>query len=243
MIQNGDFFTVSDLKESVRQVTDVDLRCAWGVKMTPQQYANESIGLYRDVKSSAVGLDRSLKMAGFRTTYRFAYDYNIPGLNYDEIVNDAYKLEYFYNIACQYIKNKNQFPKDQVFDDAARVSYYYAQYIWAANPSARFDYSKQLDIYWDWGRILCFLLGVGFRFHPRDVYEFVVRFNNPNLNDAELSAEREKQQVLKDWCAQHNVDTGCLVLCDLHRDKLRKIIAKKDTPYFLQLFMQVFKRR
>ena len=243
MIQNGDLFTVEDLKASVHQVTDVDFSSIKGAKMTPQQYADENILLYQDIKSSAVGLDCSLRYAGFKTTYRFAYDYNIPGLTYDDIVNDAYKLEYFYKVVCQYVQQTNLFPKAKVFDDAARLSYYYAQYLWAANPSARFDYAKKLDVYCDWGRVLCFLLGVGFRFHPRDVYEFVMNFNNPSLGQKEMQMERQKQQVFKDWCAEHSVDTGCLVLCDAHQEKLRKIINKTDTPYVLQLLAVPFKKR
>ena len=240
MIQNGDLFTVNDLKESVRQVTD---GLYPGRAELPAQYADRQIELYADIKSSAANLDKSICDAGFKTTYRFQYDYNIPGLTHDEIVKDAYKLEYFYKIGCDLArKNKNVYANRRM-DDAARVSYYYAQYIWAANPVARFDYAKKLDMYMDWGRVLCFLLGVGFKFHPRDVYEFVMNFNNPNLNDAEMRAERQKQQVFKDWCARHGVDTGCLVLSDANRDKLRKIITKTDTPYFLQLLLQPFKMR
>ncbi len=240
MIQNGDLFTVNDLKESVRQVTDARYP---GCVELPVQYADRQIGLYADIKSSAINLDSSIREAGFKTTYRFAYDYNIPGLTYDEIVKDAYKLEYFYQIECDFLRRNKILFHNKRLDDAARVSYYYAQYIWAANPTARFDYVKKLDMYMDWGRVLCFLLGVGFKFHPRDVYEFVMNFNNPNLNDAEMRAERQKQQVFKDWCARHNIDTGCLVLSDENREKLRKIITKTDTPYFLQLLMQPFKKR
>ncbi len=238
MIQNGDLFTVNDLKESVHQVTDARyLDCT----ELPVQYAERQIELYADIKSSAINLDASIRKAGFKTTYRFAYDYNIPGLTHDEIVKDAYKLEYFYKIGCDLArKNKNVYAGRRI-DDAARVSYYYAQYIWAANPVARFDYAKKLDMYMDWGRVLCFLLGVGFKFHPRDVYEFVMNFNSPYLSNAEMGAERQKQQVFKDWCARHGVDTGCLVLSDANRDKLRKIITKTDTPYFFQLLLQPFK--
>ncbi len=243
MIKNGDLFTVNDLKDSVHQVTDVDWRCIKNARMSPQEYANKNIELYQDIKSSAVVLDNSLRDAGFRTTYKFSYNYNIPGLTSDEIVNDAYKLEFIYKIACQYIQQKNRFPGATIFDNAARVSYYYAQYIWAANPSVRFDYPERLEIYRDWGRVLCFLLGVGFKFHPCDVYEFVIRFNNSNLNATELQAERRKQQAFKDWCACRGVDTGCLVLSDAHRDKLRKIINKTDVPYFLQLLSVPFKKR
>ncbi len=240
MIQNGDLFTVNDLKESVHQVTAAQYP---GCKELPVQYAARQIDLYADIKSSATALDKSIRDAGFKTTYRFAYDYNIPGLTYDEIVKDAYKLEYYYNIACQHIKKTNHFPPSQTFDDAARLSYYYAQYIWAANPSIRLDYPEKLNMYMDWGRILCFLLGVGFRFHPRDVYEFVMNFNNPKLNYAEMRTKRQKQQIFKDWCEKHNVNTGCLVLCDTHRDKLQKIINKTDTPYWIQLLTLPFRRR
>ena len=240
MILNGDLFTVNDLKESVCQVTDARYS---GCAELPVQYAARQIELYADIKSSAINLDASIRKAGFKTTYRFAYDYNIPGLTHDEIVKDAYKLEYFYKIGCDLArKNKNVY-EDLRMDDAARVSYYYAQYIWAANPAARFDYAKKLDMYMDWGRVLCFLLGVGFKFHPRDVYEFVMNFNSPYLSDAEMGAERQKQQEFKDWCARHNVDTGCLVLSDTNRDKLRKIITKTDSPYFFQLLMRLFKKR
>ncbi|MBQ2017384.1 MAG: hypothetical protein II208_02555 [Alphaproteobacteria bacterium] len=243
MIQDGDLFTVSELKESVSQVTEIGGRRIKYANFTPQQYADKSIELYRDIRSSAIQLDDSLRKAGFRTTYRFAYDYNIPGLGYDEIINDAYKLECFYKVACQVVQKTGAFPKDSFFDDAARVSYYYAQYIWAANSKVRFDYQKKLDVYCDWGRVLCFLLGVGFKFHPNDVYEFVIKFNSPDLNDAEMRAERQKQQRFKDWCAQSGVDTGCLVLSDAHRDKLRRIINGTDTPYFLQLLALPFKSR
>lgn len=238
MIKNGDLFTVNDLKESVRQVTDVRYP---GCAELPVQYADRQIELYADIKSSATNLDASLRNAGFKTTYKFSYDYNIPGMTYDEIVKNAYKLEYFYQIECDLLRRKKMVFHNKRLDDAARVSYYCAQYIWAANPGARFDYAKKLDVYMDWGRVLCFLLGVGFKFHPQDVYEFVMNFNNPNLSDAEMQAERQKQQVFKDWCARYGVDTGCLVLSDAHRDKLRRIITKTDTPYFLQLLMQPFK--
>lgn len=243
MIQNGDLFTVFDLKESVLQVTESGGEYIKYANLTPKEYADKNIELYQDIKSSAMNMDNSLYKAGFRTTYRFSYDYNIPGLSYENVINDAYMLECFYKVACQWVQKTGVFPQGKIFDDAARVSYYYAQYIWAANPRVRFDYAEKLNMYRDWGRVLCFLLGVGFKFHPYDVYEFVMNYNNPNFNEAEMRAEREKQQVFKDWCAQYGVDTGCLVLSDTHRDKLRKIIKKTDTPYFLQLLALPFKKR
>lgn len=243
MIQDGDLFTVSDLKDSVQQVTDAENPYPKLLYTTPQEYAEKNIALYQDVKSSAVSLDNSLKKAGFKTTYRFAYNYNIPGLTPDKIISDAYKLEFFYELASMYMRKTLQFPKQKIFDDAMRVSYYYAQYIWAANPGVCFDLSQKLDMRQDWGRVLKFLQGVGFKFHPLDVYEFTINFNNPKLSDEEMRAERRKQQVFKDWCARRGVDTGCLVLSDAHRDKLRKIINKTDVPYFLQLLSVPFKKR
>lgn len=249
MIQDGDVFTIHDLKDSVRQVTDVDLlrrgcgRAFGVIKMTPDQYADKMINLYSDVKSSAVNLDKNLRDLGLRTTYRFSHEYNIPGLTHDEIVRDAYKLEYFYKLASSHLQIHVPIRKSGIFNDAARVSYYYAQYIWAANPSARFDYAERFDVWFDWGRVLCFLLGVGFKFHPRDVYEFVVPYNNPDLDDAGLRKKRQEQEVFKKWCAKRNVDTGCLVLSPEHQEKLRKIINRTDTPYPIQCLQQLFRIR
>ena len=249
MIQDGDLFSVKDLKESVQQVTDMDLlrrergRAFDVLNMTPNQYADKMIGLYADVKSSAVDLDKNLRDLGLRTTYKFSHKYNIPGLTYDEIVRDAYKLGFLYKLASSPLRIHVPIRKSGVFDDAARVSYYYAQYIWAANPSARFDYAARIMPYHDWGRVLCFLLGVGFKFHPRDIYEFVMVYNNPELDDAGLRKKRQEQEVFKKWCAKHNVDTGCLVLCPGHQEKLRKIINRTDTPYAIQWLQQLFKVR
>lgn len=247
MIQDGDLFSLKDLRDSVRQVTDIDLLYRdWGavfrgIKMTPDQYADKMIGLYADVKSSAVNLDRNLRDLGLYTTYKFSHEYNIPGLTYDEIVRDAYKLEFFYKLASSPLQIHVPIRKSGVFDDVARVSYYYAQYIWAGNPLARFDYAEKLDVHFDWGRVLCFLLGVGFKFHPRDVYEFVVVYNNPGLDEAGLRKKRQEQEVFKKWCAKHGIDTGCLVLAPEHQEKLRKIITCTDTPYLIQCLQNMLK--
>jgi hypothetical protein len=59
VIQNGDNFTVCDLRDSVGTATTADLRphiaC---IKKTPDEYAKKQIKLYADTKSSALSLDK-----------------------------------------------------------------------------------------------------------------------------------------------------------------------------------------
>ncbi len=244
MIQNGDKFTVLDLCEFVRSVTSADLRkhvaC---VKSNPDKYAKKQMELYGNTKSSALSLDKQLRDAGFKTTYKFSHDYRIDGLTYDNIVNDAYKLEYFYKLATDPSLNVLFGHRKDIrtfFNDAARVSYYYAQYIWALNPSARFDYATRFHMYRDWGLILNFLLGVGFQFHPRDINEFITHHNAPDLSKAEYDKMYTEQLVFKNWCAhKYNIDTGCLVLCPEHRTKLSKILTRTDAPYVIQLLRRL----
>lgn len=239
MIQNGDKFTVLDLNASVREATSVDMwRHVHNVKMSSDEYVKKCLKLYSDVKSSAVSLDKQLKDAGFKTTYRFAHEYNIVGLSFERIVSDAYKLEYFYKLATANpnIKFGHKAAVAKIFDDVARVSYYYAQYIWALNPMARFDYADKIHMYRDWGTVINFLLGVGFQFHPKDVYEFTMRHNAIDLNEAGRRELYARQLTFKNWCMnKYNIDTGCLVLCQEHQDKLSRILTRSDTPYVWQV--------
>ncbi|MBR1953826.1 MAG: hypothetical protein IKA25_02005 [Alphaproteobacteria bacterium] len=244
MIQNGDKFTLLDLRDSVHQVLGNDMReHIHNIKQTPDLYAKRQISQYADIKSSAINLDKQLRDAGFKTTHKFSYDYNISWLLYKDIINEAYRLEYFYNLATNprlNIKFGHRDAVHHIFDDAARVSYYYAQYIWALNPSARFDYATRFHMYRDWGLILNFLLGVGFQFHPRDINEFITHHNAPDLSRAEYDKMYTEQLVFKNWCAnKYNIDTGCLVLCPEHRAKLAKILTRTDTPYVIQLLRRL----
>ena len=248
MIQNGDKFTVYDLRDSVHEATSVDLNqhiaC---IKKTPYEYAKQQIKLYSDTKSSAINLDLQLWDAGFKTTYKFSHDYRIDGLTYDKIITDAYKLEYFYKKATNPklgVRFGHRDAVSRIFDDAARVSYYYAQYIWSLNPKSCFDYATRFHMYRDWGLILNFLLGVGFQFHPRDINEFITHHNAPGLSKAEYDKMYQEQLVFKNWCAnKYNIDTGCLVLCPEHREKLSKILTRTDTPYAIQLLRQLIPAR
>ena len=244
MIQNGDKFTLLDLRDSVRQVLGNDMReHIHNIKQTPDLYAKRQISQYGDIKSSAINLDKQLRDAGFKTTHKFSYDYNISWLSYKDIINEAYRLEYFYNLATNPRLNVKFGHRDAVhhiFDDAARVSYYYAQYIWALNPKACFDYATRFHMYRDWGLILNFLLGVGFQFHPRDINEFITHHNAPDKSQSEYDTMYQEQLVFKNWCAnKYNIDTGCLVLCPEHRAKLAKILTRTDTPYVIQLLRRL----
>ena len=247
MIQNGDKFTVYDLCDSVQAATSADLRRhIANIKKTPDEYAKKQIKLYSDTKSSAISLDKQLRDAGFKTAYKFSHKYKIPGLSPEKIVHDAYKLEYFYNLAtnpCTNILFGHRDAVRRIFDDATRVSYYYAQYIWSLNPDARFDYVTRFHMYRDWGLILSFLLGVGFQFHPNDINEFITHHNAPNLSQSEYDKMYTEQLAFKNWCAnKYNIDTGCLVLCPAHREKLVKILTRTDTPYAIQCIQSVFHR-
>ncbi len=249
MIRDGDFFTVYDLRASVAQVTSVDMRKY--LKNTgfcrPDEYAQKQMALYGDIKSSAAALDKQLKDAGFKTKYKFSYKYNIPGLTSEDIVQDAYKLEYFYLLAIGEIQGSvrpgQQANVDKMLNDAARISYYYAQYVWKLNPESRFDYALRFDVQRDWGFVICFLLGVGFGFHPKDVYEFVINHNNPYLSQKQRDELYKKQLVFKNWCQnKFDIDTGCLVFCPEHQEKLRKILTKSDTPYLVQCVQDIIQR-
>lgn len=261
MIKNGDIFTHRELTESVDQITSADIRphlvydksnimyvdgdtfinlMDW----TPESYAQYKIDTYADIPSSAVALDKSLRDNGFRTTYKFAHKYCIPGISPERVVRDAYKLEYFYKLATGpiQIRRGHKTPVQTKIDAATRHSYYYAQYIWSANPMARFDYAEKIHMYRDWGLVLSFLIGTGYGFHPNDVYEFVMHHNDPKLTAAGRRESYERQLAFKNWCMnKHNVDTGCLVLSPEHQEKLRRILTRSDTPYAIQLIQKLFK--
>ncbi len=251
MIQNGDFFTVQDLIQAVAQVVEYDVKSCLAknknvdlLKMTPRDYAQKKIELYADIKSSAKYLDEQLKHKGFKTNYRFAYEYNLPQvLSTDRVVFDAYQLEYFYKLAVSGldVKPNRRQHLNKIYDDAARVSYYYAQYVWALNPGAVLGLNNYLDMYRHWGFVLSYLLGVGFNFHPKDVYEFVVNHNNPGLVSVQREELYNKQLVFKNWCAgRYGIDTGCLVLCPEHQEKLRRILTGTDAPLYVQKLKSVF---
>lgn len=264
MIQNGDKFSAPDLLRSVdelrtRQTSQymldhdrLHVLCDTNgavhaiTAMTPDTYADIQTTAY-NTESSAASLDDQLRRSGYKTTYRFAHKYHIPGIDKARIIQDAYRLEYFYTCFIARLEHNIRLSDPRAFlrdcDDAARVSYYYAQYIWATNPCTRFDYAQRLDLYQDWGLVLRFLLGTGFGFAPRDVYHFVTThsYHGDDFDGAHAKSTRE-QLKFKNWCMdKYGIDTGCLVLHPDTMTKLRKILTNTDRPYAIQLALKYLK--
>ncbi len=260
MIQPGEKFTVHDLKRSVREVCSTDILQhvnrqypANGVIMgnnifipaeqTPSQYAIESLGAWGDTPSSAMALDTQLKKHGFKTTYKFAHKYNTPGLSNEQIINDAYQLEWFKQIyETTQPAPGHEKPFLDTITNAFRISYYYAQYLWACNSRECRDIAQQLNTPApeQWDQITSTILGTGFQFHPTDVYEYAINHINPAMTREQRSTSRATQQDFKDnMMKNHGIDTGCLVLSKQNRDKLNKIVTKTDTSYWIQLIEKV----
>ncbi len=264
MIKPGDKFSANDLTTSLKEVCNYEVnnfainnRCVAGViigdsaivpvNMTPCEYKNICEEENNALTSSALNLDRQLRKVGLKTTHRFAYKYKIGGLTQKQIIDSAYCLEWFYQIWNTTIP-KQEF-EDEYFskiDDAFRLTYYYAQYLWAQNPRVCGDIAKALwapDVS-RWKQITAAILGIGFGFHPDDVYEFAIEHINPNLSrqahDKRYAEQREFKNKMKDcW----SIDTGCLVLSQKNRDKLEKIVTKTDTPYFVQVVKKLLLKK
>lgn len=210
--------------------TDVfDLR-----KISPTKYTEIALAAY-DIPSSAHHLDKQIKDKGYRTTYKFSYKYNMTPQMRQRITSDAYKLQYFFEIFNHPNLPRNEVVHDKQFEEvilnALRVTYWYAQYIWANNPGV-YDYSN-LAPDKDWFHILMFVIGAGFEFHPLDIkYHEKVFYNNHCRNQNEYT----KQTVFKKWCKRkYDIDTGCLILSPENMEKLRKILLRQDTPYVIQI--------
>lgn len=250
MIQNGDKFTHVELFKSVDEVTSIDLKKYTKAPMwfsydgnnifdlreyTPQDYA-QSIDSSYQIQSSARELDKQLKAKGYWTTYKFSHTYKMHPQMRNRILNDAYKLEYFYNVwnhpgLVATPENLEKIKKDTM--DAARISYYYAQYLWASNPDTKFNNDKNWGMYSDWFHVLHFLIGTGYEFHPLDVQYHNKLFYADRECDQQ---EFEKQTKFKNWCKdEYGIDTGCLCLSDENMAKLTAILTKTDEPYSVQL--------
>ena len=261
MIEQGDKFTVRDLRQSVEEVlekrngikvfagtpplyvlvgdTMVDL-----MHSLPQMYVKYSIECYDDIKSSALSLDKQLRKKGFYTTQKFSYNYVTPGLTSEQIVKDAYCLEYFQRLMqAPGVRRKHSQQMNQMIYDAFRVSYYYAQYIWACNPQVCGKIAKALSCpgVENWSQIIGAILGAGFGFHPDDVYEFSINHINPDTTKQAYDARYAAQKKFKDdIMAKYGIDTGCLVLSPESQKKLIKILSGAELSYFMQIVRRVF---
>ena len=256
MIQAGDKFAVRDLRQSVDEILDVwgDIKVLAGtpplyvlvgdtmidlMHTSPQMYAKYSIECYDDIKSSALSLDKQLRKKGFYTTQKFSYNYVTPGLTSEQIVKDAYCLEYFQRLVlASGVRRKHSQQIEQAIYDAFRVSYYYAQYIWACNPRVCEKIAQTLSCpgVENWSQIIGAILGAGFRFHPDDVYEFSINHINPDTTKQAYDARYAAQKKFKDdIMANYEIDTGCLVLSPESQKKLMQILTKKESPYLIQI--------
>lgn len=259
MIKLGTRFSAIDLCQSIQEFRRIDLRPYFNATslksaliptgkdtfaslydLSPQSYATACINAY-DTPSSAKSLDAQIKAAGHKTTYRFSHKYNLPGLTPAQVVNHAYILEYFYQLYNHGVAlNKNTAKKCEPFlQNAAQHSYFYAQYIWATNPEARFDYATKLDMHDNWREILTFLIGTGFEFHPKDVYEMISVMTTSGTE--RKKAYTEQRHFKNDMATKYNIDTGCLVLHPDSREKLTRIVTNTDTPYTAQRIEQAIK--
>ena len=249
MIQTGDIFNHNDLFRSVDELVDTNWK---SVLKTPLNLAfindtfydlieigpvgYSSLMMYGwDQKSSAHTLDKQLRKSGYKTTFSFAHKYNLPETMRKRMVTDIAKLDWFHQVYSHPCLQEQEYENlEETFKNAARVSYYYAQYVWTNNKDAQFDYKEKLYPYSDWEKILDFLYGTAFEFHPKDVYTHIFDFD-PN------GSSYKKQELFKEKCKNiYGIDTGCLVLSNENMDKLDKILRKQDTPYLIQLFQKYF---
>ena len=256
MIKAGDKFSGRDLRQSVDEIVGTDIMfhvkadklgaltlvgdCMLDLlSITPQTYAQYRIEQFNDIKSSAINLDKQLRAKGFKTTYKFSHNYFTPGLKPDQIIRDAYCLEYFQYLDLMVSPrpgHKKQY--EQIVEDAFRVSYYYAQYLWACNRGVCAQIAQDLSYpgFENWGQIIGAIQGVGFQFHPNDVYEFSVNHIKPDIGKDAYDARYAQQAEFKNMLmAKYGIDTGCLVLSPQSQEKLTKILTKTDTPYWIQV--------
>lgn len=264
MIQQGDRFTFLDLQQSMREVCDYDMRkyinkkqsgaiivigdCGINIRnCTPDEYADICIRAYADIPSSAKYLDQQLQDNGLKTTHRFAYKYNNGGLTSEQIVHDAYCLDCFlqlYQIATPHTKYEDKYIN--ALDSAFRLSYYYAQYLWAHNYRVTGNIATALrqPHVSQWPQIISALLGIGFQFHPNDVYEYAIKHTAPSNTKEQFNAQYAEQLAFKNEIrSKYGIDTGCLVLSPQSRKKLHKIVTHTDTPYYIQVIKNLIMGR
>ncbi len=254
MINAGDRFTHHDLRQSINELCHSDMHKylqngAYGVavgdtlmvpaQISPHEYAAACIREYQDISSSAINLDTQLRDLGFKTTRRFAHKYKNLGLSSQQIIHDAYCLDWFHQIyQTATPRKKYQTEYIQLLDDAFRTSYYYAQYLWALNWRVCNGIAGQLKTpsIEQWKQIIGAILGVGFQFHPDDVYEYSIKHVAPNISKSQFNARYAEQLEFKNQMkTNYGIDTGCLVLSPASREKLQKIVTHTDTPYWLQI--------
>ncbi len=249
MIHTGDLFYPKDLYQSVYEILCTDWCSILKkplyidtnkhelqnlVELGPVKYSAMIISDY-DTKSSAHHLDKQLKDAGYKTTYSFAHKYRMTPEMRTRILSDVSKLDWFYQVCRHPALSKKEYTQMiPIFQDAVNISYFYAQFLWANNPDAKFDYQTRLKPWLDWDKVLNYLYGVAYEFHPKDVYK--------HITDWRPHGKLYHEQLeFKNWCRDnYGIDTGCLVLSNDNMEKLRKILTKTDKPYPIQVLRKFF---
>ena len=185
-----------------------------------------------------------MKDKGFRTTYKFSYNYNMTSQMHDRIVRDGWCLKYFHAIASHQNLPRNEVIHNKQFEqsilNAMLITCRYAEYIWANNPTA-YDYTNLTKVATlsDWYHILNFVIGAGYEFHPLDIKYHEKVF----VDDNHRYRDRYTEQIeFKSWCKEeHDIDTGCLILSPQNMEKLKEILTCQDTPHTVQIAQRLAK--
>ena len=269
MIKQGQKFNANDLRTSLDEVCNRDIKkfiakpkktnlgngigiiigniALYPADFTPYDYATICAREYCAVQSSARDLDYQIQKRGIKTTRRFSYKYNTGELDPNQIILDAHRLEWFNQISDYANLNVNNVFElaeyKDIIDDAFRLSYYYAQYLWAMNPNICYDIANALyaPYHSQWKQITGAILGIGYQFHPDDVYEFSVNHINPcNTQEQRNQSYKIQQKFKDDMMNKYDINTGCLVMAPQSRDKLQRVVTNTDTPYWIQALGKAF---
>lgn len=194
MIKTGDKFTYIDLQQSLSELNGNSVlkyldkrKSATGVvigdtfimpsDVSPDEYAAACMAEHGCTPSSAISLDNQLRDKGFKTTYRFSHNYNLAGLTSQQVIHDAYYLDWFHQICNTAVPQVKFYEKYfDSMDDAFRLSYYYAQYLMANNRRTMSNVAQKIyapDIS-QWNQIISIILGIGFQFHPYEIHEYAI---------------------------------------------------------------------
>lgn len=236
MIQVGQKFSHINLLDSVQEIGTEDAFIYAALK-----YAEFN------PYSSAAMLDKNIRNAGFKTRYKFYYKYDLPKQLKNELSTCGYVLIYFNN---DYVKNFRTVEPDSVHIKALQLSYYFAQYIWALNPKTKFKIFSDLGPQSYYPAYAQLIQGVANGYHPKDI-EFYINenlaaiLNKTNFHDTETY--KKLVEFRDKMFDNHGIDSGRLILCPEHREKLESIFSQKQGrgpsrfSYILNIFKSLLK--
>ncbi|MDR1361003.1 MAG: hypothetical protein LBJ18_01690 [Rickettsiales bacterium] len=178
-------------------------------------YDIQTLIAHEATESAAKDLDAQLARAGIKTGYKFSCDYKMPGMSQNLLKVSAYQIW----------AASNNSTAD--FYDAAVLTRQFADFIWSYNPNARDAFFTSRNDRQNMDAQISLLLGASNSFHIRDIVWYESRF----INDKTRSAEQNNQAAFKDEMSCYGINTGCLVLCELHQKALRSLIANSRRQY------------